>query len=116
MSDLSNSASCLFPVWQLWAGSAVIPVHRRVVWQAAGSDRQFVAYLGILNSRATLTIRVEESGVLVVVVNSSESDGLSSLPRAMTWAEWVISDVLAGQQPKRARRGSKRSKIEDIAA
>lgn len=99
-----NSAPFLFPVWQLWAGS-VVPVHRRIVWQSDESTRQFVAYLGIVRGKATLTIRAEEDDLMVVSVGRWEADGLGSLARSMTWAEWVISDVLSEQTPRRSRKG-----------
>ena len=58
---------------------------------------------------------IEENGCKPLVVVSRGADGISSLARAMTWAEWGISDF-EGQQdsPKRARRGSRRVSVHKI--
>ena len=109
-----NADLHLFPVWTKWDGCIVGEVWRRVLRQGDGS-RQLVGFLSLLNGHAKFSARWEEHGVFVMdLIGPFQCEGVSSLSRAVTWAEWLIFDM-GGEQRKRAPR-RKRQPAEEVAA
>jgi hypothetical protein len=106
---MTNSAPSLFPLWQFVKPFPTGVLHRLVIWQSPASPRQLVVYLGFLAIQSTCTVNWEEDGIFVLNVGTFQANGISSWARAKQWAEWIISDVEALSQPKRARRGVKRN-------
>lgn len=82
----------LFPGWARWAG-CVIPTWRQVVYQVPDMDRQLVAYLTHLpaSHEASLALRWDEAGKLVLHVKTYRAEGISSLPQLFQWAEWALA-------------------------
>lgn len=98
------SSPALFPVWQEWAGCTVGRSFKRVLVSRSDSE-QLVALLTILHDRAQVLLRWEaRDGTMVCPISEPyRADGVTSVPRAMQWAEWVLSDL--GQVvPRKAKR------------
>lgn len=108
----------LFPVWQKVQDHPKLPIfYRRALWVGPSSSRAVVACLSLVSDQARLVLRIEEPGCPVLPVLSKPADGISSLSRAIQWAEWVISDFEAGSAPrKRSRKSPKLATIEKEAA
>ncbi len=108
----------LFPCWKRVQEAKKLPAFfTRLLWVSDVQDRRLVAYLSLVTDQARLVVRWEENGVMVAPVLSKPADGISTLGRAMQWAEWIISDLEASAQPrKRGRAASKPAPLEREAA
>lgn len=105
----------LFPCWQRHQEHPKLPVfHKRLLF-ASESGRNVEAVLSLVGDQGRITLTLTEKDQHPLVIVSKGSEGLSSLARAMNWAEWVISDFEATQEaPKRSKRGSRRVSVHQI--
>lgn len=93
----------LFPDWKRMQANKKLPViHERVLW--VSGDRSLLAFLSISLDVARLVIRMDEKGQIFMVCLSKSAEGISSLPRAQMWADWVIADFHAATPRLRAPR------------
>lgn len=110
MSEIS-----LFPCWQRVQEHPRLPVFYKRVLFASESGRNVEAVLSLVGDQARITVTLSEKDVKPLVIVSKGSEGVSSLARAMTWAEWVISDYEATQEPvKRSKRGARKVSVHQI--
>ena len=98
----------LFSCWKRVQQHPHLPVfHKRVLFASPDLARTVIAVLSLVGDQSRLTVTLEEPDNKPLVIVTKGSEGVSSLARATTWAEWVISDYEAMQQPaKRSKRGS----------
>lgn len=113
-----TTESLLFPVWKtVKSARSLPPYYTRLLWLSDKSNRSLVAYLTNSLDKATLVIVWEESGERVVPVFEKETEGVSTLGRAMQWAEWIISDFEADSRPRRrASKKAQTGKLERAVA
>lgn len=106
----------LFPCWKRVQEHPKLPVfHKRVLFCSPESARSVEAVLSLVGDQSRLTITLAEPDFHPLVVVTKGAEGISSLARAMTWAEWVISDFEAAQEsPKRSKRGSRKGSVRHI--
>lgn len=101
----------LFPCWKECQLHPRLPVFYTRVLFASESERNVDAVLSLIGNEARVTIRVIEGSERPLVVLSKSCDGCSSLRRAMTWAEWVISDFESVGEPRKRSPRKARSPI-----
>lgn len=105
------SEPLMFPDWKRTQAHSKLPViHERVLWVTG--NRTLRAFLSISLDVARLVLRVDEGEQLFVVALSKSAEGISSLARAQTWADWVIADFFASNPRKRAPRRVSRDEKE----
>ena len=79
--------------WEPWPGS-IIPAWVATIGRIGhnGSAREFVGVLTLeRGGRAKLTLRVEQSGVVVAALGSDERKGIRTPPEAQAWAEIALA-------------------------
>jgi hypothetical protein len=95
-----------FSEWQRVQEHYKLPIFfRRVLWKSG--NRELLAFLSLSGDRASLVIRLDEDGAHFLVVLSKNAEGISSMPRAEVWAQWVIGDFFATSSPRRRAPRSK---------
>ena len=111
-----SDSLALFPCWQRVQQHPKLPVfHKRVLFASPELARTVIAVLSLVGDQSRLTVTLEEPENKPLVIVAKGCEGVSSLSRAMIWAEWVISDYEAMQQPaKRSKRGSVRVSTRNI--